>query len=167
MIHAVYLAEWLAGEQAQQVTAFVDAPTYAQRQPEVEDLALLQIAFPSGYSTIHIGWGEGVGGVDISGSAGQIRMRYQQGSDKRFQPACRTLQREQLGAYPSPTRQSIDPYGQFGGSFTLLWQDFADAVRQQREPLASRCGWKTRPRNRPGRGSIITHGPNRDASAGR
>ena len=78
MIHAVYLAEWLVGEQAQQVMAFVDAPENAHRHPVIEDLALVQIAFPGCYAAIHMGWGKGVGGVDISGSDGQIRMRYKQ-----------------------------------------------------------------------------------------
>ena len=58
--------------------AFVDAPEYAHRGPVIEDLALLQVAFPSAYAAIHMGWGEGVGGVDISGSDGQIRLRYKQ-----------------------------------------------------------------------------------------
>ena len=78
MIHAVYLAEWLLGQEAEQVMAFVDAPEYGQRQPVIEDLALAQIAFPRGYAAIHMAWGEGVGGVDISGSEGQMRMRYKQ-----------------------------------------------------------------------------------------
>ena len=59
MIHAVYLAEWLVGEPAQQVIAFVDAPAYAHRDPVIEDLALLQIAFPRAYAAIHMGWGVG------------------------------------------------------------------------------------------------------------
>ena len=59
MIHAVYLAEWLAGGAAQQVMAFVDAPEYAHRQPVVEDLALLQIAFPNAYGCHSHGLGRG------------------------------------------------------------------------------------------------------------
>jgi len=142
MIHAVYLAEWLFGEQAEQVMAFVDAPAYADRQPEIEDLALFQIAFPSGYSTIHMGWGEGVGGVDVSGSAGHMRMRYEQYQTSGFnQPAelytVRNWERTDHHLDNLPTHMD-----NIARSFTHLWQDFADAVRHQRQPIASATAGK-------------------------
>ncbi|MCE2490827.1 MAG: Gfo/Idh/MocA family oxidoreductase, partial [Anaerolineae bacterium] len=87
MIHAVYLAEWLHGAPAEQVMAFVDAPTYTSRNPEVEDLALVQVAYPGGYAALHHGWGVGVGGVDLSGSAGYLRMRYREGQTSGFTQA--------------------------------------------------------------------------------
>ena len=62
MVHSVYLAQWLVEECAIQVNAFVAAPEYAARQPEVEDLALLQVAFQSSYALINMAWGQGVGG---------------------------------------------------------------------------------------------------------
>lgn len=137
MIHAVYLAEWLLGGPAQQVMAFVDAPTYAHRQPQVEDLALVQIAFPTGYATIHMGWGEGVGGVDASGSAGQLRMRYNQYQTSGFnQPAelytVRDWERTDHQLDNLPTHMD-----NIARSFTQLWQDFAAAIREKRQPLAS------------------------------
>jgi predicted dehydrogenase len=137
MIHAVYLTEWLFGEQAQQVMAFVDAPTYAHRQPQVEDLALVQIAFPSGYAVIHMGWGQGVGGVDVSGSEGHLRMRYQQYHTSGFnQPAelysVRDWQRTDHELDNLPTHMD-----NIGRSFTDLWANFAAAIRENRTPLAS------------------------------
>jgi predicted dehydrogenase len=136
MIHAVYLTEWLFGAPAQQVMAFVDAPTYAHRQPEVEDLALLQIAFPGGYATIHMGWGQGVGGVDASGSAGHLRMRYYQYHTSGFnQPAelyaVRDWQRTDHALDNLPTHMD-----NIAHSFTQLWQDFHAAIREGRPPLA-------------------------------
>ena len=137
MIHAVYLAEWLFDAPAEQVMAFVDAPTYAARQPQVEDLALVQIAFPTGYATIHMGWGEGVGGVDASGSEGHLRMRYHQYQTSGFnQPAelytVRNWERSDHPLDNLPTHMD-----NIGRSFTLLWQDFHSAIRQQRLPIAS------------------------------
>ncbi len=136
MIHAVYLCEWLFGEHAQQVMAFVDAPTYAAREPVVEDLALLQIAFPSGYATIHMGWGQGVGGVDASGSEGHLRMRYNQYQTSGFnQPAelysVRNWERNDHSLDNLPTHMD-----NIARSFTQLWADFRDAIREKRAPIA-------------------------------
>ncbi|HLV33517.1 MAG TPA: Gfo/Idh/MocA family oxidoreductase, partial [Spirillospora sp.] len=137
MIHAVYLTEWLYGEPAQQVMAFVDAPTYSARQPQVEDLALIQIAFPSGYAVIHMGWGQGVGGVDASGTEGHLRMRYNQYQTSGFnQPAelytVRNWERTDHELDNLPTHRD-----NIGRSFTELWQDFYNAIRDKRPPLAS------------------------------
>lgn len=137
MIHAVYLAEWLAGEEAQQVMAFVDSPEYAHRQPAVEDLALLQIAFPKSYVAIHMAWGEGVGGVDISGSDGQIRLRYKQYQSGGFnQPV-------ELYSVDSQWRRADHAIANreahleaVADSFCDLWADFRDAIREDREPMA-------------------------------
>lgn len=137
MIHAVYLAEWLFGAPPQQVMAFVDAPTYAARQPQVEDLALVQIAFPTGYATIHMGWGQGVGGVDASGSEGHLRMRYNQYQTSGFnQPAelytVRNWERTDHPLDNLPTHMD-----NIARSFTQLWQEFHSAIREYRAPLAS------------------------------
>lgn len=75
MLHAVYLAEWLFGSAAEQVMAFIDAPTYGEDALNVEDMALLQVAFPRGYASLQLAWGNGVGGIDISGNKGHIRLR--------------------------------------------------------------------------------------------
>lgn len=136
MIHAVYLTEWLIGEQATQVNAFVDAPTYAHRQPVIEDLALLQIAFPSSYALINMAWGQGVGGVDISGSEGQIRMRYKDYQTSGFnQPielySVKDWQRTDHVLPNLPTHGE-----NIARSFTELWADFRDAIWEKRQPIA-------------------------------
>ena len=136
MIHAVYLTEWLTGEHATQVNAFVDAPTYAHRNPVVEDLALLQIAFPSSYALINMGWGQGVGGVDVSGSNGQIRMRYKDYQTSGFnQPielySVKDWQRTDH-AIPNLSQHTDN----IARSFTELWADFHDAIREKRSSIA-------------------------------
>ena len=136
MIHAVYLTEWLTGEHATQVNAFVDAPTYARRNPVVEDLALLQIAFPSSYALINMGWGQGVGDVDVSGSNGQIRMRYKEYQTSGFnQPielySVKDWQRTDHAIPNLP--QHTDNIAR---SFTELWADFRDAIHEKRSSIA-------------------------------
>ena len=137
MIHAVYLAEWLVGEQAQQVMAFVDAPEYSHRKPVIEDLALLQIAFPSAYAAIHMAWGEGVGGVDISGADGQIRMRYKQYQSGGFNQPIELFSVDKDWIRSDHAIANMDAHiDTVARSFTELWTDFRDAIREDREPIA-------------------------------
>lgn len=137
MIHAVYLTEWITGQQAQQVNAFADAPTYQHRNPEIEDLILLQVAFPSCYALINMAWGQGVGGVDVSGTQGQIRMRYEKYQTSGFnQPAelysVRDWQRTDHDLNNEP-----DYLSHLAVSFGNIWRDFCDAVRENRDPVAT------------------------------
>lgn len=136
MIHAVYLTEWVAGEHAIQVNAFVDAPTYAHREPVVEDLALLQVAFPSSYALINMAWGQGVGGVDVSGSNGQLRMRYKEYQTSGFNQAVElyTVKDWQRTEHIIPNLPNH--MDNIGRSFTELWADFRDAIWENREPIA-------------------------------
>ncbi|MCY3864022.1 MAG: Gfo/Idh/MocA family oxidoreductase [Chloroflexi bacterium] len=137
MIHAVYLAEWLAGAAAQQVMAFVDAPEYGHRQPVIEDLALLQIAFPKSYAAIHMAWGEGVGGADISGSDGQIRMRYKKYQSGGFnQPIELYSVDEDWNRTDHAIANREAHMEAVADSFTDLWADFRDAISNDREPMA-------------------------------
>lgn len=137
LIHAVYLSEWLIGQHAQQVNAFAGAPTYQHHNPEVEDLVLLQVAFPSSYALINVGWGQGVGGVDVSGSQGQIRMRNQDYQTSGFnRPAelysVRDWQRTDHNLNNQP-----DYLSHLAMAFTGIWRDFCDAVREHRDPVAT------------------------------
>ncbi len=137
MIHAVYLAEWLVGAEAQQVMAFVDAPEYAQRAPVIEDLALLQIAFPSAYAVIHMAWGEGVGGADISGSDGQIRMRYKQYQSGGFNQPIELYSVDSEWRRTDHAIANLEEHlDNTARSFTELWADFHAAIREDREPIA-------------------------------
>lgn len=137
MIHAVYLAEWLVGEAAQQVMAFVDALEYRARQPAIEDLALLQIAFPSAYAAIHMAWGEGVGGADISGADGQIRMRYKQYQSGGFNQPIELYSVDADWNRTDHALENRETHAEAtADSFIALWADFHDAIRHNREPMA-------------------------------
>jgi len=132
----VYLTEWLAGAQATQVSAFIDAPTYAHRNPIVEDVALLQVAFPSSYALINMAWGEGVGGVDVSGSNGQIRMRYKDYQTSGFNQPIElySVNNWQRTDHVIP---NLPEHGDnIARSFTDLWANFRDAIRGKNQPVA-------------------------------
>lgn len=130
MIHAVYLAEWLLGQEAQQVQAFVDAPEYAHRQPKIEDLALVQIAFPKGYATIHMGWGEGVGGVDITGAEGHIRLHYKDYQTSGFNQPIELYSVDKSWKRTDHALENLPTHmDNIARSFTQLWANFADAIR--------------------------------------
>ncbi len=136
MIHAVYLTEWLAGEKALQVNAFVDAPTYAHREPVVEDLALLQIAFPSRYALINMAWGQGVGGVDVSGSEGQIRMRYKDYQTSGFNQPIELYSVRDWQRTDHAIPNLLTHLDNIARSFTQLWADFHMAIRENHLPIA-------------------------------
>ncbi len=138
MIHAVYLSEWLMGAQAEQVMAFVDAPEYAHRDPVIEDLALLQIAFATGYVSIHMGWGEGTGGVDITGSDGQIRMRYKEYQTSGFNQPVELYSVDKDWKRTDHAVTNLETHmDNIGRSFTHLWANFRDAIWNDTEPLAT------------------------------
>ena len=137
MIHAVYLAEWFYGAPAEQVMAFVDAPTYAARDPQVEDLALVQIAFPGGYAALHHGWGAGVGGVDLSGSEGHLRIRYKLGQTSGFNQASEIFSVRDWQRSEHEADDLEDQPANIARSFTRLWSQFAAAARNGRPLLAS------------------------------
>ncbi|MFO7322108.1 MAG: Gfo/Idh/MocA family oxidoreductase [Chloroflexota bacterium] len=137
MIHAVYLAEWLYDAPADQVMAFVDAPRYRARRPVVEDLALVQAAFPTGYAAIHMGWGEGVGGVDLSGSAGHLRMRYERYHTSGFNRPAELYTVDSAWNRQDHALDNLPEHMQnIARSFTRLWADFRDAIREKRQPVA-------------------------------
>lgn len=136
MIHAVYLTEWLFGQRAEQVMAFVDAPTYADRQPVVEDLALVQVAFKTGYAAIQMGWGQGVGGVDASGSEGHLRMRYNQYQTSGFNQPAELYSVRNWERTDHPLDNLATHSDNIARSFTQLWADFRDAIQEKRAPIA-------------------------------
>ena len=137
MIHAVYLSEWLAGEKAIQVNAFADAPTYQHRNPEIEDLILLQVAFPSSYALINMGWGQGAGGVDVSGTEGHIRMVNEKYQCSGFNRSAEVYSVRDWERTDHQLDNEPDYMAHLAASFTGVWQDFVAAVREGREPMAT------------------------------
>jgi predicted dehydrogenase len=130
MIHVLYVAEHLAGDRIRAVGAVIDNLAYAGG--EVEDLALLQLHFERSYATIHLGWGRGPGGIEVTGSDGRMVVYYRDHQTGPFAEVAEVevvtpggIERSQP-AWTSPTQST----------FQALHNDFAAAVRDGGRPVA-------------------------------
>ena len=73
MLHAVYLGGWLFDAAPIAVSATVEKRL--TDDGDVEDFALVRYRYHGGrYATINMAWGEGPGGVDLSGTRGRAIM---------------------------------------------------------------------------------------------
>jgi predicted dehydrogenase len=130
MIHAIYLAEHLAGDEIRAVGAVVDNLGYPDGA--VEDIALVQLHFENAYATIHMGWGSGPGGIELAGSEGRALVFYR---DYRTGPfdhlECITL-------INADGRRDFRPQEQYDGTlnFVEIHRDFIGAIRDGRLPAA-------------------------------
>jgi predicted dehydrogenase len=98
---------------------------------QVEDFTLAHFHFAGGYATVNMWWGNGPGGVEISGTAGRILVFYENyGTGPFTKPASFTLVNGAGRQEFAPRRpDSRDP-------FLAVHEDFAAAVRSGREPVA-------------------------------
>ncbi len=133
MIHAVYLVEWIFGGEVRRASAMTDNLLYPGEA--VEDTALVQFALPRGYVLVNMGWGVGPGGIEVGGSTGRAYMFYQ----KYGTGGWGVPDRIDLVTESGQTSEAIDarPHAQqIADSFTGLWRDFLDAVKNKRPPIA-------------------------------
>lgn len=130
MIHVLYLAEHLAGDPIQAVSAIVDNLGFPQG--EVEDLALIQLHFGNSYATIHLGWGHGPGGVEVTGSEGRILALYE---DFRTGPFDEL---EQVLMIRPDGRRSYQPRRNHRilNTFLAIHEDFLRTMHDSTEPVA-------------------------------
>jgi predicted dehydrogenase len=136
MIHALYLAEHLVGEEAQAVSAVIDNLGYAGGQ--VEDLALLHLYFQRSYGSVNMAWAEGPGGVEVTGDAGRILVFYRDHGTGPFS----TL--ESFTLYNEEGRREFQPrqsqaLGQSqtsASNFVAVHEEFSRAVSEDRQPIA-------------------------------
>lgn len=139
MLHGVYLAEALLGQQLQRVSAYVGT---ANPGEHVEDIALCRFETASNAALVNIAWGVGPGGIEISGARGRVAIRYEHGATAPWAPL--------EGVYvstdgaPRAVLQPDGPQPDVTGiprpildSFEYVLLDFADAVRAGRAPTAS------------------------------
>jgi predicted dehydrogenase len=129
MIHAVYLAEFLLGGPIREVSALVDNLDHPGDQ--VEDFTIVNYHFDSGYATINMWWGNGPGGVEISGTEGRILVFYENYGTGPF------TKLESFTLVNAQGRQSFDP--RTSGKedpFVQIHRDFIAATRSGRDPVA-------------------------------
>lgn len=131
MIHVLYLAEYFFGAPIQSVSAAID--NLSQPGGQVEDIALLRLAFTRGYANIHLGWGEGPGGVQVTGTEGRILCFYKDYTTGPFRElqelviVGRQRTERRIPRGPSPTVKT----------FVEVHTDFVAALREGRPPQAN------------------------------
>lgn len=130
MIHVLYLAEYFFGEPIRSVSAAVD--NLSQPGGDVEDLALMRLAFSSGYANVNLGWGRGPGGIEVTGAEGRILCYYEDYATGPF-----TDLRELTMIGPDGTETRTPRSAPLSlETFVGIHDDFVTALREGREPVA-------------------------------
>jgi predicted dehydrogenase len=128
MMHVVYVAEHLLGEEIRRVSGYIDA---REDGSPVEDLALCRFETDTKAALVNIGWGAGPGGVQLSGSLGRLTIHYELDGTSPFFPPRRI---DVVG--PDGTLSTVDIGEDLRDDHQLLLADFVEAVRDGREPIA-------------------------------
>jgi UDP-N-acetyl-2-amino-2-deoxyglucuronate dehydrogenase len=139
VVHAVYLAESLAGEPILRASAHIGAPGPNRH---VEDLATCRFEARSHVALVNIGWGYGPGGVFVTGTDGRIDIRYDNGST----PPWANLEHVRVTT-AAGTREILDPatgqrvgLGDFPShsiAFRAVARAFAEAAHGLGRPIAT------------------------------
>ncbi len=129
MLHAVYLGNWLMGEEPVAVSATIDRRL--EGDGDVEDLALVRYRYPSGNVLINMAWGVGPGGVEITGTAGRLISINEGFGTHPFVPADRIVVVGEGG------ERTIVPEPPAAFGFAAVYADFRDAVAAGRPPMSS------------------------------
>jgi predicted dehydrogenase len=129
MIHAVYLSEYLMGGLIRGVSAVIDNLDHPGDL--VEDFAIANYHFDTGYATINMWWGSGPGGLEISGTQGRILVFYEKYGTGPF---------TSLDSFTLVTArdvQQFDPRGEPSEDpFVQIHRNFLASVRAGRDPVA-------------------------------
>jgi len=130
MIHVLYVAEYLVGGPIRAVSSAIDNLGYPEG--EVEDLALIRLHFDGAYATVHLGWGHGPGGVEVTGTQGRILVFYRDFQTGPFAEVTTLTVVSPAGVEElKPDWTSTTP-----PTFVELHTDFAQAIRAGRPPIA-------------------------------
>jgi len=132
MIHVFYLAEFLMGGQIAGVSAVVD--NFGLPNEQVEDFVLAHLFFPEGYASVNLSWGEGPGGLEVTGSRGRILAFYEDfttGPFSTFDELTLVNESGKKSYRPRRGQEVIDD------TFDVLHLDFLEAVRDDRDPVAT------------------------------
>ena len=139
MVHGIYLAEVLAGQKLERVSAFIDS---TDTESGVEDIALCRFETATNAALVNIAWGHGHGGIEVKGSKGRIAIRYARGATAPWAPLEGVTVSTGAGTRTAlgPERARPDTYDEFPPlyeCFHLLLEDFVAAIREHRAPAAS------------------------------
>lgn len=137
MVHGIYLAEALLGQQLRRVSAYVRSP---EPRATVEDLALCRFETDSNAALVNIAWGLGPGGIEIVGELGRVSVRYRDGGTAPWAPVehVRVCTNDGVREVLGPDKRAMTDIPQpIMDSFEQVLLDFAAAVRDGRPPVAS------------------------------
>ena len=132
MIHVFYLAEFLMGNQVAGVSAVVDNLGLPDEQ--VEDFVLAHLYFPESYASVNLSWSQGPGGLEVTGTRGRILSFYEDfrtGPFSTFDELILVNESGKKTYRPRAGQEVIDD------TFDALHQDFLEAVRDNRDPVAT------------------------------
>lgn len=135
MIHPVYLAEWFFGSPIRSVSAAIDRR--ADTASAVEDLALVRLEFDDGYGLINMAWGEGPGGIEITGTRGRILVFYKNFGTCPFMPVDQIYVVTRDRVMTPHLDRPVDYTTFFRQTFQPLVRDFIESIKEGREPIAS------------------------------
>lgn len=127
MLHLVYVAESLLGQQFESVSAYVDA---FPPDSVVETLALCRFETDRNVAQVNVGWGLGPGGLTVTGSKGRIEVRYRDGGTSPFVPLESVRVMTESGSREVEVRQGLDPIGG-------ILRDFVSSIRGSHSPAAN------------------------------
>jgi predicted dehydrogenase len=127
MLHIVYLAEALLGTRIERVSAWATA---RRDDAPVEDIVVARFEAADAVALVNVGWGSGVGGLSVSGSAGRIEVTYRDGGNGAFAPFDRLVVHGRNGR--SEVADLVDQDG-----VRALLADLAARLREGRPAVAS------------------------------
>jgi predicted dehydrogenase len=131
MLHGVYLAEHLLGQEVEAVSAFVDS---AVDGDAVEGLALCRVEAGRRAAMVNVGWGLGPGGVAVQGTQGRAVACYRASGTMPWAPFERLEVTTAAGTrtVDLPPGQELGPLVADAMRDTVL--DLADAIAHRRAP---------------------------------
>jgi predicted dehydrogenase len=135
MVHAIYLAEFFFASPIRATSAVVDNLDHPGEA--VEDFTLVNYGFDSGYATVNMWWGEGPGGLEISGTEGRILVFYENYDTGPFTKLASFTLVNRAGRQEFHPRTQTPTAGSIlQDHFVSIHADFAEAVRAGRDPIA-------------------------------
>jgi UDP-N-acetyl-2-amino-2-deoxyglucuronate dehydrogenase len=137
ILHGVYLAESLLGSELRRVSAYADS---IDPDSNVEDLALCRFETERNAGLVNIAWGHGPGGIEVTGTEGRISALYANGGTapwSDFERVTVTTVEGTRVEHDARVDGGADGYAALGEAFRHVFRDFADAVREGRDPRTS------------------------------
>jgi predicted dehydrogenase len=136
IIHGVYLAESLLGQQFHRVSGYADN---IDPSSNVEDVALCRFEAEDGAALVNIGTGLGHGGFEIAGTEGRISIKYEHGGTApwaKFEEVLVTTAEGTRVAF-SETEIGVDPMKVQKDVFVEIVDDFVTAITTGSRPRAT------------------------------